>query len=617
MPYRSDIEGLRGVAVALALLFHLNVPGTRLGFLGVDIFFVISGYLITQILLRDLEQGDYSLIEFYRRRAVRILPALLVMLVLVCIAGSLILLPTEIRPLGISAAAAAGFVSNLFFWRNVGYFNLSEIMPLLHTWSLGVEEQFYLLYPLALYAGWRWARRWLVPLLWAATLGSLAFSWLLVLDRPDAAFYLLPSRGWELGLGALAAAGGLPRIRQNWLGAALAAAGVVLILALPWVHAAMRPFVTMPAPGALPACLGAVLLLTYGAQGPSATLLSLAPLRWLGRISYSLYLWHFPLIALYQMAYGQPSGVLVPGMIAAASVIAGALSYALVETPFRRRFRHDGDPRRIVAAGVAACAAVAVAGVALAAAAPYVRPLPSQVAKVAAYADYRGEAEFQYQHGPVECYGATRRYDLARCIDPDPARRNILVLGDSYAGHLWRALAERFPGDKVMLAASGSCRPLIGGKGRRLCREMVDRVISEVIAKRRVQGVVLAGHWVRSEIDLLAPTIRAIQAHGVTVTVVGPVVQYRSGAPRVVAKALLAGDPAVAERERTPGPGRLDPQMRAMTEAAGARYFSLLDSECPAGRCRLLTRDGAPFHFDDAHYTLSGAREVIQGFPRP
>jgi hypothetical protein len=240
------------------------------------------------------------------------------------------------------------------------------------------------------------------------------------------------------------------------------------------------------------------------------------------------------------------------------------------------------------------------------------------VARIAAYAGYRGGAEFNYQFGPVECYGATRRYDAAHCLVPDPARRNILVVGDSYAAHLWRAVAERFPGDKVMLAGSGGCRPLTGAGGLRLCREMFSQVMRDAVAAHRVQAVVLAAHWLGGrEMSLLEPTIREIQAQGVAVTVIGPVAGYRTLAPRVAAMAVLRNDPASADRQRLPNLARFDSRMRALAESAGAHYYSLYDQECPAKRCRLLTRDGAPFHFDEAHLTLSGARELVEALPRP
>jgi peptidoglycan/LPS O-acetylase OafA/YrhL len=595
----------------------LGIPGFAKGFLGVDIFFVISGYLITQILLRDLAGGKFSLIGFYRRRVVRILPALLVMLVLVSAAGALILFPAETRSMAMSTAAAAAFASNFHFWSSVNYFEHAELRPMLHTWSLGVEEQFYLVYPLLLLALWRWARTRLALSLWIVTLASLALSWLLGIDHPTAAFYMLPSRGWELGIGAVAAAGGFPEIRAAGTRALLSVGALLVMLAaaLTLPRVSLTPGV-FPAPAAIPVCAAAAILLAYGDSGAASKLLSLAPLRWTGRISYSLYLWHFPLITLYRAEFGPSPGRVALVPLAILSVVLGVLSWRFIETPFRQRFRHAGHPRAIVAGGVAACAIVALGGVGLALAAPYVRRLPPEVARITAYSGYRGSSEFNYQFGPVECYGATRRYDAARCLVPDPARRNILVLGDSYAAHLWRAVAERFPGDKVMLAASGGCRPLVGAGGLRLCREMVARVMREEVAAHRVQAVVLAAHWAPKELRLLAPTIRAIEAQGVAVTVVGPVVGYRVAAPRAVAMAVLHHDPASADRQRL-NPAQLDSQMRALAESAGAHYYSLYDQECPGGQCRLLTRTGAPFHFDDAHLTLAGARELAGGMPRP
>ncbi|HEV2865900.1 MAG TPA: acyltransferase, partial [Allosphingosinicella sp.] len=279
--YRPDVDGLRALAVAPILLGHAGVPGFGGGFLGVDLFFVISGYLITSILARDLGEGRFSLIGFYRRRAVRILPALLTMLAAVLLAGHLLMFPAESKELGKSAGAAAGFIANLYFYSSIGYFSpAAELRPLLHTWSLGAEEQFYLLYPLLLAGAYRVFGRRLVPAVMVLTLASLAFSAAAAWRWPEDAFYLLPSRGWELGLGGLAALGVLPalgRAVQN--GAALAGAALV---AMGLVFASWG--LAVPVPAALLPCAGCMLLLTYGEGAATSRLFAAHPARALGLI---------------------------------------------------------------------------------------------------------------------------------------------------------------------------------------------------------------------------------------------------------------------------------------------------------------------------------------------
>jgi peptidoglycan/LPS O-acetylase OafA/YrhL len=206
MDYRREIDGLRALAVLPVILFHAGFDSFSGGFVGVDVFFVISGYLITTIILAELEQGKFSIVNFYERRARRILPALFLVM-LVCLPFAwLWLLPIDMKDFSRSLIAVSVFVSNILFWRESGYFDTAtELKPLLHTWSLAVEEQFYVVFPLLLILLWRLGRRWILVTLGLAFFASLALSeWATYANR-SAAFYLLPTRGWELLLGAFAA----------------------------------------------------------------------------------------------------------------------------------------------------------------------------------------------------------------------------------------------------------------------------------------------------------------------------------------------------------------------------------------------------------------------------
>jgi peptidoglycan/LPS O-acetylase OafA/YrhL len=269
--YRPEVDGLRAVAVAVVVLFHadLGFPG---GFVGVDVFFVISGYLITSLIVRDLEQGKFTLRSFWERRARRIVPALVVLVLLVSVAGFFLLLPSDYLDLGRSAAAQAAFVANIFFWRETGYFSGgADQKALLHTWSLAVEEQFYLIFPLLLLGLFRFAtfrrRRGLLSVISVATLMSFTLSVWAVTSYRTAGFYLLPPRAWEILLGALVAIAPAQRFwTTRMLREVAALCGLSAILIASLVYDSFTPF---PGVAAVLPCLGAALVLVTTERAPT------------------------------------------------------------------------------------------------------------------------------------------------------------------------------------------------------------------------------------------------------------------------------------------------------------------------------------------------------------
>jgi peptidoglycan/LPS O-acetylase OafA/YrhL len=361
--FRPDVEGLRGVAVLAVVLFHAGLGGLGGGFVGVDVFFVISGFLITGLLVREhTRTGTIRLSAFYARRVRRLLPAALAVLVVTLAAAMVLVAPLDRPSVAADASAAALSVANIRFAVAAGdYFTtLTTPSPFLHYWSLGVEEQFYLVWPaliLLVARGAAPARR-LGFVLVAISAIAFAGSVWLTDQAPSWAFYSLPTRAWQLGLGGLLAIGGsrlvtrFPRLTviAGW-------AGLGLVVTTAFVYAS-----TMPYPGVAAAvptvATAAVLLGGAGRFGPGVVLGTL-PLRFLGRISYSLYLWHWPVFALAPLALGAQPDALTSLALVGASIALATASYAVIETPFRRgigaaRLR----PGRTVSIGLAAMAAV-------------------------------------------------------------------------------------------------------------------------------------------------------------------------------------------------------------------------------------------------------------------
>ena len=340
--YRPEIDGLRALAVIVVMMFHAKIALSG-GYVGVDIFFVISGYLITSLIVKDLQKGTFTFVAFWERRIRRILPALSVVVIVLLVAGWFLLLPEDYVALGRSTMALAAIVANIYFWRNTsGYFANTEEMPLLHTWSLAVEEQFYLIMPLFLVIAFRLSAPLLLPVVIVSMFGSLAVSAYAVAVFPGAAFYFLPSRAWELLIGSILALMPASWIPNNRLAReTITYVGLACIVASCVLYTEATPF---PGLAALVPCSGTAVIIWANTLGPSGMRLTSAgalfasrPFVFLGLISYSLYLWHWPLLAFSNYWSLWPLSLTSRlGLLALAFLLA-TLSWRFVETPIRRR----------------------------------------------------------------------------------------------------------------------------------------------------------------------------------------------------------------------------------------------------------------------------------------
>jgi len=347
MTYRTDIDGLRAIAVLAVVFSHIGLSGFHGGYVGVDIFFVISGYLITAIIAQDIRESRFSIVRFYERRIRRIIPALVAVALPSALVGYLLMPPGDFKNFAQSLAATAGFISNVLFWMEAGYFESAAIYkPMLHTWSLAIEEQFYIILPLLLMLLARFGHHALIGLGAACAL-SFAVSLAVTERSPETAFFLMPFRFWELGLGSLLAIAGLSPPGRPLTREALGAVGLALIAFSITVYDESTLF---PGAAALLPCLGAVLIIYTGGDRQTAVdkLLSLRPLTFIGLISYSLYLWHWPLISFYQFFRADSTALPRPlldgtemAIVVALSLIMATLSWRFVEQPFRRKYRVD------------------------------------------------------------------------------------------------------------------------------------------------------------------------------------------------------------------------------------------------------------------------------------
>jgi len=480
--YRPDIDGLRAIAVGAVVLFHANLVAIGQGFLGVDIFFVISGYLITGILLEDS-----SILRFYQRRARRILPALFAVLVVVLGLGLLLLLPGDLKALARSAQATLAFSSNILFWRKSNYFaHETELWPLLHTWSLGLEEQFYIVFPLLVRLVRRWERRKLAILFGLLALVSFAIAVIAVQRRFDVpAFYLLPARAWELLVGSIVATGVLPPIHNR---TARAAAGLIALAMVVLPLTQLMPPLPFPGWGALLPVLGAAGLIWVGAGGPHpvGTLLGLRPVIFIGLISYSLYLWHWPALAFARYVAVRPLTHVEAALVVLASVVLAWASWRFVERPFRRRSVSDRTVWLFSAAGIALLVSAAAL---MLAARGLPQRFPPAIAKLNASSDATWRCPFSsfIRFGPATACRLSLPSGKAEDAD-------IVLWGDSHAQMYVPALLGALGDRRGLLVYAYGCAPVLGDAADALCGA-TQRANYAAIVKLPARVVILAENW--------------------------------------------------------------------------------------------------------------------------
>lgn len=457
--YRPDIDGLRAIAVIPVVLFHAGLTKISGGYVGVDVFFVISGYLITRIVAADIASGEFTIVGFYERRVRRIFPALFALVFSSLLLGYLLFLPRQMKDLGSSAVATTLFSSNILFWLKAGYFDEnSALRPLLHTWSLAVEEQYYLLFPPFLFVMLRKLNaKWWVAIL-PLLLVSLIYSSFAAIYAPASGFYLPQSRAWELLLGsALALWKGADEIATNGRNIAGIAGLAFILAAVLW----FSPDTPFPGLAALLPCLGASLIIWSGSRATlTSQILAAAPLRAIGLISYSLYLWHWPIIVFsrYLLMRDLSQGEKAAAVLG--SVLLAALSWRFIEQPFRRRSKFTSRPILFPAASSAMAIAVAIG--------------------MWSYLKNGLEDRFAPEvrllaHGALdinprwnECQGRSPAEILANQIctigDASAAEPTFVLIGDSFADALMPAVEAEAAAAHVKGVAliSGGCYPLVG-----------------------------------------------------------------------------------------------------------------------------------------------------------
>ena len=649
--YRPDIDGLRAVAVLSVLFFHARVPGVPGGFVGVDVFFVISGYLITSIIANDISLNKFSLVSFYERRMRRIFPALFFLIFGSGLIAAALLAPEDFPAFAKGMFAATCFASNFFFLRHAapgGYFaNIFALQPLLHTWSLAVEEQFYLLFPGLLLLLTKFAKQRTQKFLIVLALVSLIANLWLLPRNPSSAFYMLFPRAWELLMGSLLALKAVPSVKLRFLRESLGAAGIALIA---FADLAYTSNTTFPGWHALIPCLGACLVIYAGEQGTSFanSVLAFPPLVFIGLISYSLYLWHWPLIVFSRyffaadLSHGETAGVII------ASLLMAFLSFEFVETPFRG---HDSrfSRKQVFSLAIAA----SFASLALAFLILRTGGLPQRynastrqlvVENAARRHDFM-EVCSNFQTNPHSWA------DINYCTLGPDSKKKILFGGDSHVQQLYPIVKHLYDtgelqGRGAIVAVGNSCLPdeHMNGIGVNLHCDSFSSVMMTRAGMDDIDTVFIAFNtWWTYHDNAVGPTVngkrtrtlsavdsqrlflsdfadelRQLRKSGKRIIICLPFPAYDKSIPNLEIKNAVFSRFGLAGVARDMTVPEFRKQLIELSRAVGADVFDPRKSLCSQGGC-LTQKQGVSIYIDNNHIAASqvviledNLRQVLQ-----
>ncbi|WP_045835243.1 acyltransferase family protein [Hyphomicrobium sp. 99] len=614
--YRSDLDGLRGIAVAAVVAYHFGFPYASGGFVGVDIFFVLSGFLITSIIAAELEAGTFSIANFYDRRVRRIVPALVFVCACTTALALFLLFPRELIRFASSLIATALSASNFWCLFHSGYFDPSaERQPLFHTWSLGVEEQFYIVFPLLLMAAFKWRRNRLGLIIWGLFAVSLLLSVLMLERNPKSTFFLLHTRAWELLTGSIIALGLIPRPASRLERDAAGALGLLAIAIAVFSFTSKTPF---PGLAALLPCAGAALVI-WGGQGGKentpARFLTARPLVFLGLISYSLYLWHWPLIVFANLFSIEPLTGFQKTAVAGTSIALAALTWRFIELPFRRRGVGGFTRPAILWSGGLSLGSLAAVSLILISLHGVPSRFPQQVLDLAG-------AESDSSPFREKCHfgGALKRTYDDTCVLGGNVDPKIIVYSDSHGAEFSAALGSlaKERNESVRQITASACPPAANyslDHGTR-CGDYNAAMLARLISIPP-STILLAANsmsWSMFQPDQywkgLQTTLAELHHAGHRLIVLGavpPLPNHKPAHQALSRWAWLGNDPVNftfapdAERLRD-----VNEKLKDLAAEVNATFVPVSAAFCKDGRCSAYLEE-AVLYFDDNHLSLRGA----------
>jgi len=623
--YLPGLDGLRAVSVILVLLFHARIAGFGGGFIGVDVFFAISGYIITRQIAGQLDLGTFSMLKFWKRRVARLLPAMLCVVFATLIAGFFILGPTDLSRLGKSSMFTSVSLSNFFFWQEAGYFDdASHTKPLLHTWSLAVEEQFYLCWPIAMSLLFLLGKRKSLILgITLASLISVIASFILSKEHASAVFFMMPFRIFQFGIGAVIALMVLPKLSTT-LGNALTIVGVVSVVILGMiVRDTNTPFWL----SAIAPVVAAGLIFVSINSPVSEKILGCRPMTYIGQRAYSIYLVHWPLMVYTFMIKGTHLPLWISVILLIASLIGGIVLYKFIETPLR--FKSSTLPiyQRItlISTGVAVFTSFTIG-------AGFASKIISQVTDESNQSEIaqfeanlvkkRQEMTKLARYGTCASYSkvGTSVFDPDVCFKIAKNKPTLFVMGDSYSDGAYVALTQGKLKNRYSVAQAGysGCWPVdLTDLNRPEDCTIFNIMRMNQAEKGKYAAIVLASSWEGPSIEHVAPIIRRMRASGKDVIIIGVRARFTESIPRLITmKKSVSSAEAVMRNYMMEGYKKRHEKnnaLRNIAEAEGALFINVLDTQCSDTSCPAVAESFNPYRFKRA---LQNYRATIKRLSR-
>ena len=635
MQYRKEIDGLRAIALIPVILFHARIDWFSGGYVGVDVFFVISGYLITSLIVAEKEAGTFTLLDFYERRARRIIPALF-FVTLVCIVPAwLWMMPNQLKDFAQSVVALALFSSNILFWRKGDYFlATADDMPLLHTWSIAVEEQYYVLFPIFLLLLWAKGRRWLIAIIAATAVASLALAEYGWRHHPGANFYLAPTRAWELMLGVLAAfyLRAYSHSKSAWLNQTASLGGVGLIMLAVTAFDRNTP---VPSLYALIPTLGTVLVICFGDRTTLVgRLLSIPAIVGIGLVSYSAYLWHHPLFAFARIRSLQEPGLWLYGFLCAVTFGLAYLTWRYIEKPFRERKRLSS----VQILGLASAMSTGLVAIGLAGHLQngFEQRVNGRVLSLSGY-----EEDVNPRLKECRSGGSKLIPPQASCVYGTNPVPRIALWGDSHADQLAVPLEElvKSRSESFIEFAYAGCPPLTNviriDSPESRCSDYNLQVMNYLMETDSIDTVVMHAYWIGyidggllkavgaqpgSNTDSIARELASVVQRLVRarkkVILVFPVPKMPFNPPHYLAKKLMftsdVGDLSITVDEYKKQSAKSFAVLSSIARgnAVETVYPHVAMCNIDANRCAAVDGDRV-FYRDDGHVSVTGAYRIV------